>query len=147
MKNNIIIGIICLAVGAALGVSLKPAKVVTKTEVVEKVVTLKEEAKTKVVRVVETVGVDGSKTTITDSREESQSKEAKSEAKDSKSEKVVSNDTGIRLDALVEVDNINATIPKTNYGLMLSRKMAGPISLGVFGFKQGSLGISLGLQF
>jgi hypothetical protein len=143
MKNNIIIGIICLAVGAALGVSLKPTKVVTKTEVVEKVVTLKEEAKTKIVRVVETVGVDGSKTTTTDSVEESNSKEASSVDRESKQEKVVFNDSGIRLDALVSG---NRKL-ELDYGLMLSRKIVGPVSLGVFVMKQGELGASLGIQF
>jgi hypothetical protein len=143
MKNNLIVGIICLAVGGILGVSLKPTKVVTKTEVVEKVVTLKEEAKTKIVRVVETVGVDGSKTTTTDSVEESNSKEASSVFRESKQEKVVFNDTGIRLDALVSG---NRKL-ELDYGLMLSRKIVGPVSLGVFVMKQGELGASLGIQF
>ena len=143
--NKYLLGGICVAIGIVIGLVTKPAKIVTKTEVQEKIVTVKEEGKVKVVKVVETVNVDGSKTTTTDSREESTSKEASNTARDSKSEKVISNENGVRLNVLVGSNITKA--PELNYGLAVSRQLIGPISLGVFGMKAGEYGITLGVQF
>jgi aspartokinase len=143
--NKYLLSAICLAIGVAVGLVTKPAKIVTKTEIVEKVVTVKEEGKIKVVKVVETVRPDGTKTTVTDSTEESKSKEATNLEKASLNEKVVSNETGARLNVLVG-SNISKA-PELNYGLMLSKRLIGPISFGVFGMKGGEYGLTAGIQF
>lgn len=96
----------------------------------------------------EVVKPDGSKETTTTTTEDTSRRKDKKDTEDTqksdKTETVKSKDV-VTLSALAMVSVTNPT--GIDYGLHVSKPMIGPIVVGIFGFTDGRVGVSLGLQF
>lgn len=95
--------------------------------------------------ITETKKPDGSSTTVTviDQKVEDE-KETKS-ALSLQEQQSVSPRKTFNL-SILGADNIHDTF-KPVYGLSLTKQVLGPVTVGAFGFQNGSVGISLGLNF
>ena len=145
-KKKVIIGLVIIAIAFTAGFFAKPAKVVTQTTEVIKTVTVKEEAKVKIVYRTVVTAPDGTKTETESSREDTNTKEnsASESVKTAKSE--VTNDTGLTLSALAIVDSSDITGHR-DYGIHVTKRVLGSVNVGVLATLDKKVGVSLGLSF
>lgn len=139
MKTNRVTPVLFFVVGAATAYYLVPKRVETKTVTVE-VQNKKTEQDTVIV---EKTNKDGSKTKTTTikTKTESQDKtntQTKSEKEYYKPEYTIS--------VMGGVDFNNLTAPFI-LGVHAQKQIIGPFNVGVFGFTNKTIGLSVGLQF
>jgi hypothetical protein len=131
-----ILGLLLLVVCFYLGRYTAPTKVETKTVAVEV-----EKVKTNQnVVIVEKINKDGSRVKIT----QSSSQTYKNTETSVKNSKVVENKPSVNIHAMAGLDVLN---PKgVVVGVHANKQILGPISLGVFGFTNNVIGLSLGMS-
>jgi hypothetical protein len=131
-----ILGLLLLVVCFYLGRYTAPTKVETKTVAVEV-----EKVKTNQnVVIVEKINKDGSRVKIT----QSSSQTYKNTETSVKNSKVVENKPSVNIHAMAGLDVLN---PKgVVIGVHANKQILGPISLGVFGFTNNVIGLSLGMS-
>jgi len=137
--NKYIIGGVLLALVAAFaaGRYLTPTKVETKIVTVE-VEKKHEETKTKTTTVKKP---DGTTTTTT----ESDTKVDTNTTTNSKSDTIVEHKVGtLNISALAGAD---VTIPRLVYGLSVTKSIIGPVTIGLWGLSNKTVGGSIGFQF
>lgn len=143
MKNStkgIILAILLVATYSG-GRYLQPAKIETKTKIVEKEVIV--ERKNVVTVIKEVKRPDG--TVETETRTEDKSETTGKKDSDSSSSSVVTNNKPQwRAGALVGMD---FRTNQTTYGALVERRILGPASLGVYGTTNQNVGLSLSLEF
>ncbi len=135
--------LIVLLAGVGLGYALMPKKVETKTVVVEAKQTEAERNKHKETTTTEVVKPDGTKTTVTETKEDSNTQKTTKE--DTRSDSTVvyrGPSIGVRVLAGTTFSDGNIDV-----GVSVDRSLIGPITIGAFGFRSGVVGLSLGLQF
>jgi hypothetical protein len=87
---------------------------------------------------------DGSE--VTTIRQDTSVNLIKSETDKSKTDTVVkSKDSIFNVSALMSIDIKEKIVPL--YGLSVSKEILGPITVGVFGLTNGTLGVSIGMNF
>jgi hypothetical protein len=140
-----------LVLGLVLGRYTLPAKVVTKTETIEKLVTqtntnTEDHSKT---TVTQTKKPDGTvvTTTTTSNDIDTKTTQKSKDDKDTETQKTVSYDTSrIGLNALGLTKPFSST-PTMVYGGQIEYRLIGPIKTGIIGLSDGTVGISIGVQF
>ncbi len=157
-KRLAIVALIALAIGGAVGYGAVPTKVVEKEKIVEKRVVESDKSKDKErdKKVVTTTETRPDGTSITRREETSNTKvKEREETKvtDQKSvekEKVTIKGTGVAVRLMVAT-RINSPIDGTPgtvlYGLGIDKEILGPMTLGVFGLTDKTLGLSAGWRF
>lgn len=138
-KKSYLIGgaILAIILAYATGRYAKPDKIVTKTVTVEVEKTRINENKV----IVEKINKDGTKTTTTHviTKTETDTKIQ------SKNDSVVQNNKSplnVSLLAGYDFNNVNLV-----YGVHVSKQLLGPVSIGIFGLTNKTIGMSAGLQF
>ncbi|MEO5367568.1 MAG: hypothetical protein H7831_14680 [Magnetococcus sp. WYHC-3] len=152
-RNIVILSLISLAIGGAIGYFFTPTRTVTKVEVKEVVKVVKETQKDKkndkIVIVVETVLPDGTKKketkivdkgTITIRSDETSEKQV-----ETKTEKVVEKEHDSLM--IYAFGNTNVFNPSLEYGLGVQKRVVGPFWLGAFGSNKVNIGLTLGISF
>jgi hypothetical protein len=141
-KKQILIGLVLLASGAALGYGLVPSKV----EIREKIVTVKssdtERTQDKEVVRVKEKRPDGTEVVRTELRTKTRENEKTRESTEKESEKIVTRGSGLSVYGLVR-----GPVGDLQYGAMFTKKLLGPISVGAFGFTDKTFGLAVGLEF
>ena len=157
IKYKVVIVVISLASSFAIGRYTVPEKVRIETKIVE--VEKKSDSKEqdsnknnhKKIVIVRVVKPDGEKqTTVTSTDESTENKKNVEKvssdtqiAKEDKKE-VTGNQQKVTISALVGGD-ITTRLPV--YGLSITRPILGPLTVGLFGLSNGSIGASVGLTF
>ncbi len=110
-----------------------------------------EHKKTRTVTVTKPDGTKKSVTTITDDRSKDTSSTDKSKSSNTKTSDVTKEETKesskLHISALAGSQISFSTLPKPDYGAMVSKDVLGPLNVGVFGFTNGFCGLSVGLSF
>lgn len=154
LKTKSIIIVVCLACAYAFGRYSAPEKIITETKIVEvdkktdKTDSDTEKYKKTTTEVV--VSPDGTKketTTITEDTNRHTDKESIEDSSKSQEDKKVIIGASGHLNASVLVGADISSPYGLIYGLHMSRNFIGPITLGVFGMTNKTVGISLGLTF
>lgn len=144
-KVKILIVLAIAAISFASGRFLAPIKTVEVVKEVERKEKEKEVHKTK--KTVEKTNPDGSKETTTTETEDSTTTTTTEKDKSSSKETERSS-SKIHVAALAGMDITKGLNPALIvYGASVSKDILGPISIGVFGFNDGRLGLSVGLSF
>lgn len=136
------LGILAIAVIFTAGRYSKPTKVETKIET--KTVTVKEEAKTRIVYRDRVISPDGTITEKEVEREDTNTKESSTVA--SKSESKVENDSGLVLSALA-IAPIKDIGGEREYALVASKRVIGALNVSASISTDKKLGIGLGWSF
>lgn len=149
------IGLVVLAVGVGIGRYTTPTKVETKVEekIVEKIIT--KEAKTnnknREYVVIEVISPDGTirrEKRLIDKGVITVEKEASTERVIEKTvEKIVERKSDTYGVSLLYGKAIRHFSEVPAYGLVIDKKFIGPVKLGVFGFTNGLVGLSVGVSF
>jgi PDZ domain-containing secreted protein len=149
-KQILIIGAIALTVAFAFGRWSAPEKVKTITQTVEKktddkVVAVDDH---KLTTITETDKPDGTKvktTVIADTRDTSVHDKSTDQVEKTQSKEVDKSTSKITISMLA---GTNVTSPSSlTYGASITKPILGPITVGVFGFQNGTVGASIGLTF
>jgi hypothetical protein len=144
MRNLLIVSIVSLLVGAAIGrYSVDTPKIVKTDQIVEqekKDTTTHTQTKTEEVK--EPTG-EVKTVTTTDTVTETKTADSKQE-KDSAVTTPQKHGT-LNLSALAGVRIDNPTIPL--YGISVTKEFLGPVTIGLFGMSNGIVGVSIGLNF
>lgn len=144
MRQSLIAGGVGLAIGAVLALTLRPAKVATHTEVRYKDRIVEKVVEHRVVVQTETKKPDGTDVIQTVTKEDTAT-DTKSDLKgQSDSTKTVEYSKGLSVGALVGL-GLSSGLPV--YGAYLNKQVLGPIQAGAFGLSNGTVGLSLGVQF
>lgn len=145
MKNYIIIAILMLS-AFAVGRYITPKNTTDTTHAIETIKEQEDIHKNQDITKTETVTPDGKKVivtriqTITDTITKIKEVEKKDE---SKSTKQIGNILIVDL-----LSSLDTTKPfSLVYGAAVSNNLIGPVRIGAFGFTDGRVGVSLGLQF
>jgi hypothetical protein len=146
---GIVVGTLIL--GCALGRYTLPARVVTTKQTIEKLVTQSntatEDHSTTIVT--QTRKPDGTTVTTTtrSNNIDTTTVEKSKDDKDTQSQKTVSYDTSrIGMNALGIMKPFSST-PTMVYGGQIEYRLIGPVKTGIVGLSDGSVGISVGIQF
>jgi hypothetical protein len=154
-KTIIIVFVVAVACAFASGRLLAPVKVVTKVVEVEKKVetTATQKDEHKETTVVETQRPDGTKQTTTkiveDASTHAKTAETDQTNKSSVSE-VTRDSSSLSISLLAGAPltlNGGLGVGLPAYGVHVSKRILGPISVGAFGFSNGLAGVSVGLSF
>lgn len=162
IKKGLIV-LVIFATGAAVGRFSLPAKIVEKEKIVvqEKIVEKKVEVKDvkkkdhKIYVRIEHTSPDGTKTVETrimdDKSSDSSDKttDDKTDNKtttDEKSKETVYAQQSLIVSLLAD-ETFNKGIAGPNFGLMVQKRLIGPVYFGAFGLMDKSFGLSLGLAF
>lgn len=142
-SKKILVGLLALFVAFAFGRVSAPTKTV---EVDRKQVnTNTDRDKHKETVVTEVSKPDGTKTTVTKTTEDTKTDRNTTET-DVKSKEVTTNTSKVTVAALVGFRLSDLTKPPV-YGLSVYRPILGPITVGVWGLSDTTLGLSVGLSF
>lgn len=147
-KTKIIISIAALVLAYTSGRYMAPTKVITevKTVEVEKKQSKTDAEREKHKKTVIIERPDGSKeTTITENTDTSKKTDSSSDSRtDSSSRKVVERGIGANISALggIRLDGYTPV-----FGASISKPVLGPITIGIWGLSDKTLGASVGLQF
>lgn len=148
MNNKTKIGLAVLALTISFGVGRfsKPAKVEIQTKEVVKTVTVKEEAKTKIVYKNRIVYPDGTIKETETSREDTHSNTETNTDIKKEASSVTTRDSDLTLQALaiVDIDNVAG---KREYGLYAKKRMFGNVSIGVLVTTDKKVGAGIGYEF
>lgn len=133
--------VLVFALGLSIGRFATPTKVETKTVTVE----VEHKAEDKKVDKVTTITVkpDGTKTTTITDKTETTTKTDVSDIKTS-SKLVENKHSDLNISVLAGVDITN---PKIIYGASVTKGIIGPVSIGIWGLTNGTVGASVGLNF
>jgi hypothetical protein len=151
-KTIVILCVICVVGGAAVGRFSLPAKVVTKTETKTVVQTVEVEKKADtshiVTTVTETKAPNGAVTKVTKTEDNvsivTGTQLSQSASSDQKSTKEVTYQANRwTLQALTTID----FSAKRSYGGEVSYRILGPFSVSALGLSNGTLGVGLGVSF
>ncbi len=144
-KYKVLIGITVLGLTFTAGRFSKPAEVKIETKEVIKTVTVKEEAKEKIVTVTKIVYKDGTikEETKTEDRQASKTEENTSKVTESNTE--VKRDVGLVLSALAIV-NVS-DIKQREYGITVSKRVFGNLNVTGIVTSDKKVGVGLGLSF
>lgn len=131
-----------MAAAFAIGRYTVPKSITTDTHtnIVEKIDTNVKKDET----ITSTKKPDGTVTTVTVIHSDISSK-TKESIKEDTHTKIVANTGSLNIEALASLDITNPT--HLVYGAHVSNSLIGPIRVGVFGFTDGKVGLSLGLSF
>jgi len=146
-KNKILYSLALLAIGASLGFLGKPTKVVTKTIVKE--IEKKQEKKKNdtVTKIIEKINKDGSKTTETVIVDKGTTDTTTEKTTDKRTEKVVDYSGKWQAKLLAARQFDGGANSSLIFGAAVERKLFGPLSVGVFGLTNTTIGVSLGMGF
>lgn len=160
-KYKIGLGVLALAVSFAAGRYTVPTSVKNSSET--SVVDNKKEKKSEnessekhtKTTIVDITNPDGSKThTVTKTTDEDKNKKSTDVSSDNsattkkESSEVTRSGSRLTVSALAGTKlTFSAQNIELDYGAMVSRDLIGPISIGLFGFKSGIAGVSVGLSF
>lgn len=134
-------GLVVLAF--ATGRFLTPVKIETKVVEVEKKQTETEKDKHKETTTVTTEKPDGTKTTETKTTEDTTNHRTSDTTKTSDSD--TTKTYGGSKTGIYALGGLSGGIP--TYGLAVTRQLLGPISVGGWALTNGTIGVSLGLEF
>lgn len=140
--KKVLISITVLAIVFTAGRFSKPTKVETKIET--KTVTVKEEAKTRIVYRDRVISPDGTITEKEVEREDTNTREESSSV--AKSEKTVQNDVGLVLSALTYVDAKNIG-DEREYAVVASKRVIGALNVTAMATSDKKIGVGLGWSF
>jgi hypothetical protein len=146
LKTKVVICIVLLAVGFGSGYFSKPTSVVTEIKEVVKTVTVKEEAKTKVVYKDRIVHPDGTIEEHERSQEQTNTREASLNESSKTSNTETKNDVGLTLQALAIVDIKDITGTR-EYGIYVKKRIFSNISVGAIITTDKKIGAGIGLDF
>ena len=146
IKQKALIGLTVVSISFGAGFFAKPAKVKTEIREVVKTVTLKEEAKIKLVYRTVVTSPDGTKTETESSREDTNTKENSSNESTKIASKEVTRDIGLSLQALTIV-NINDISANREYGLVVKKRVFSNISISALVTTDKKVGLGLGVDF
>lgn len=159
-KTKIIISVVAIAVSFATGrytvpLSTKSETKTSDTKVVDtnKVVNTdsSDHKKTVTQEVDKPDGTRTVTTVVTDDRSKDTKIDDKSTSVDTKlsdtTKEVTRSGSRINISALAGSKITFSSIPKPDYGAMVSKDVIGPINVGIFGFSSGFCGLSVGLSF
>ena len=143
------IGILLVALGVGVGWFSKPTKTITKTEVKEVVKVVKSKQENKDVKITKkkTTKKDGEvveETTIED-KSKTDTKVDASSKKETKEERRTINNKGLTLSALVLARDLS--VNEYEYGIAVSKRVLGNISIGIVATEKRAVGLTLGLEF
>jgi hypothetical protein len=142
-------GLILIGLGIGIGRFSKPTSIVTKIQEKEviKYVDKKQEKKDVKVTKKKTIKKDGEiieEETIED-RSSTNEEVVVSSDKETKKETQVKNDIGLRLSALVLARDL--TVNEYEFGIAVSKRIFGNVSLGVIATEKKAVGLTVGLDF
>lgn len=145
-KTKVFIGLAIVGISFTAGIFAKPSKVITQTKEVVKTVTVKEEAKTKVVYKYRIIHPDGTIEETETSKEDTHTVvvDKKDVTKESKNE--VIRDSGLTLSALAIVD-VSSISGHRDYGLHVTKRVLGNVNVGILATTDKKIGLSIGLSF
>lgn len=142
-KVLIVVGLLVVSFGA--GKFSNPAKVKTEIKEVIKTVTVKEEAKAKIVYKEKIVYKDGTTREIEQTDESSNTRESSDSETNRSNVTIVTRDNGLTLQALAVFDTNN--LKDREYGLYAKKRVFANISVGGFATTDKKIGIAVGLDF
>jgi hypothetical protein len=142
-RQNILIGILLLLVAFAIGRYTTQATVITKT--VTKTDETQHLNEHQHETIVEKKSPDGTDTVVT-TIDSAQSDTVQTDTITQSQTKTVTGSSKINLSALATT-NIHSPFGAPAYGLSVSKEVAGPITAGLFGLSNGTVGISIGINF
>jgi hypothetical protein len=146
-RQKIIISIVVVAASFSAGRFSAPTKVETKTEVVKVEIEKKERKSDTDKTTVEVVKPDGTKITRTETKRTTETKTDTKQGERTTDTKLVEGQKSpVTISALGAI-NIGDPAQGIIYGASVSRPMIGPIAVGIFGLTNGTVGLSIGLQF
>lgn len=143
------VGVLLVGLGIGIGWFSKPAKTITKTEIKEvvKVVKTKQENKDVKITKKKTTKKDGEvveETTIED-KSKTDTKVDASSKKEIKDERQTINSKGLTLSALILARDLS--VNEYEYGIAVSKRIVGNISVGIIATEKRVVGLTLGLEF
>lgn len=145
MLSSITKYLIAAGAGAALCYAVIPRKTVTVVVTDTKKQTDVEKDKRKETTIVEKVGPDGSKQTTTKIVEDTSTKRVVDErSHTSDTRETTFGGGGFGASLLVAS---SGSLVDRDYGVSVNKSILGPINVGAFFFKSGTIGVSAGLQF
>jgi len=145
-KMKVIIGLALTALVFSVGYFSKGASTVTEIKEVIKTVTVKEEAKTKIVYKDRIVYPDGTIKESERSEENTNTKEGTSTEASRTANTETKRDVGLTLSALAMV-NASDFQGHKDYGVHVTKRVLGNINVGVLATTDKKIGLSLGLSF
>lgn len=143
--KKVLIGLTIIAISFGCGFFAKPAKVKTEIKEVIKTVTVKEEAKVKIVYKDRIVYPDGTIKESERSEENTNTREGTSTEASRTANSETTNDVGLTLQALAIVD-IKDIGGEREYGIYAKKRVFGSISVGAL-VTPKQLGIGVGMDF
>ena len=146
LKYKVLIGVLALATAYACGRWMSPTKIVTQIQTVEIEKKTEDKQKDEHKKTIIVKKPDGTTTTtITDdTKSQDQEKDDTTITQDEKKEVDYSSaKTTVAMLARVSVSSVG--LP--TYGVLVSRPLLGPLTVGAFGFQDKSIGLALGLTF
>lgn len=142
-RQNILIGILLLLVAFAIGRYTTQATVITKTVTkTDETQHINEHQHETIVEKKSTDGTDTIVTTI----DTAQSNTVQTDTVTQSQTKTTTGSSKINLSALA-VTNIHSPFAAPAYGLSVSKEVLGPVTAGLFGLNNGTVGISIGINF
>lgn len=149
-KRALIIFTVLLAVSYFAGRYSAPEKIkiVTKVEVHEIEKSREEKSGEKIEVTTQIIRPDGTKISRTrlEARHESHKEDDKDTSSKTVVDKEITNRRGVVVSALVGI-GLTELLKGPMYGVSVQKQVIGPINMGAFGFNDGRVGISLGLEF
>jgi hypothetical protein len=151
-NNKIKLSLVCvgiLALGVGIGRFSKPSEVVTeiKEKEVIKYVESKEEKKNIKTTKKKVVNADGSsiETETTEDNSSTSSTVSSSSTRESEFKQKTKNTTGLTLSTLVLARDLN--VNEFEYGVAVSKRVLGNVSVGVVVTDKRAVGLTVGLEF
>lgn len=143
--KKVLLGLAIVAISFGVGFFAKPAKVQTEVKEVVKIVTVKEEAKTKIVYKDRIVYPDGTVKETERSEENTNTREGSTTEASKTAKTETTRDVGLTIQALAIV-NIKDIGGEREYGLYAKKRVFGSISVGAL-VTTGQVGIGVGMDF
>jgi len=144
--KKVLIGLVLLAISFGAGYFATGNRTVTEIKEVVKVVTVKEEAKTKIVYKDRIVYPDGRIEERERSEENTNTREGSTTEASRNSNTTSTKDVGLTLQALAIVD-INDIKGSREYGIYAKKRVFSNISVGALVTSDKKVGVGLGLDF
>jgi hypothetical protein len=146
--NNKLVILGALVLGLAIGRYSLPAKIETKVVEVEKKQTETDRDKHKETTTVTKELPDGTKETTTKTTEDTNTKRTAETNKTSESESTRTyGGAKTTISVLGGITGVPGSVGGPIYGLSVTKNILGPIVGGAFGLTNGTVGVSLGLEF
>lgn len=147
-KQTILGLVVSLLAGVAIGRFTLPAKIVTKTQVVEDKTAQQDKQDNSVTTVTQTKKPDGTVTTVTQIDNHIKTDTHSTDNKDTKTDKEVTYNTARwTIAASAEFKPLSGLHPSVTYGGEVLYRVLGPIQVGVTAYTDGTVGGLLGISF